>query len=68
MTIDIFNLSTAFEGETEERECKTCFICGCLFAHDSELCSSDCEDEFNKQKQFEEDMHYPSDYDEEQNF
>jgi predicted nucleic acid-binding Zn ribbon protein len=68
LSIDIFNLSPLFDnGEPVEVEAKKCFICGCYFTHDSELCSSDCEDEFNHNKKFEADNHFALDYDENQN-
>ena len=41
--------------------------CGCLFAWDGEFCSSDCEAEFEADRKFNEDAHYPLDFDENQN-
>ena len=70
-SIDIFNLSPLFDnGElAEEREANKCRNpeCGCLFAYDDDFCSDDCADEFERERKFEEDIHFAEDYNEEQN-
>lgn len=72
MNINIFNLSPIFDnGElAEEREATICRNpeCKCLFAWDGEFCSPDCEEDFERNKKFEADLHYSDDFDEEQNF
>ena len=69
--IDIFDMQPLFDnGElSEEREANKCRNpeCGCLFAWDGEFCSEDCEAEFEADRKFNEDAHYPLDFDENQN-